>query len=519
MGKTFCFILAIFLSGLVPTSSALLSQAALAQATPVPVGVGDTANCGPAENESTAPLLDGSVALREVTYIASNEDFSNPERGFMHQKSIWPDQGTDQFSGIKRDNPADSLVWIYFRLDNYRSREIDQNGLSLIEGAFQNARSKGLKLVIRFVYNAGMGATSDPNSANPDAPLDLVLQHISQLKPILVDNADVIAVMQAGFVGHWGEWHSSKYLDSVESRKAILDALLDTLPKNRMLQVRYPRYKELFYHGPLTETDAFLELDASRIGHHNDCFLRDDDDTTYRSKTITNYCKNSPVGEVACWKDFVSQEGRYTPIGGETCQLNPPRTECSAAVQELETLHWSFINNGYRKEVLDSWVAGGCIDTIRLRLGYRLTLKKARFSTSVQPGSTFNLEVQLSNTGFAALYNPRPVFAVLTGGGKRYELPLPTIDPRRWEPGKDHTISVSTPVPSDIAPGTYQISLWLPDQYNSLRSIPAYSVRFANANVWDANTGLNILASDLLVTPDDGQADSRVFFPAILSAS
>jgi len=36
----------------------------------------------------------------------------------------------------------------------------------------------------------------------------------------------------------------------------------------------------------------------------------------------------------------------------------------------------------------------------------------------------------------------------------------------------------------------------LPDQANPLRNIPAYAVRFANLNVWDATTGLNILTAD-----------------------
>ena len=139
------------------------------------------------------------------------------------------------------------------------------------------------------------------------------------------------------------------------------------------------------------------------------------------------------------------------------------------------------------------------MDMIRRRMGYRLVLKKARFSSAVQPGGMLNLEIQLSNTGYAALYNPRPVLVVLTGGGKRYDLPLPTVDPRRWEPGQDHTIAVSVPVPTTVVTGTYQLSLWLPDQANALRSVPAYAVRFANLNVWDATTGLNILASDFPV--------------------
>src|SRR6185295_1868446 len=170
------------------------------------------------------------------------------------------------------------------RLDNYRDRLIDPDGLTNIWSVFTTARSRGLKLVIRFAYNDGPGSTTDANLANPDAPIELVLQHIDQLKPILVENADVIAVMQAGVVGHWGEWHSSKYLHPLEYRKAIVDALLAALPKDRMIQLRYPRYKEIFFQGPLTEKEAFSGTDRSRVAHHNDCFLRDQDDAgTYRS--------------------------------------------------------------------------------------------------------------------------------------------------------------------------------------------------------------------------------------------
>lgn len=443
------------------------------------------------------------ASSQQLTYTPSSEDFPNPERGFMKQSSIYPDQPFDP-NKIRALQPSDTVVWIYFRLDNYRNRVIDQNGLNNIKATFTTARNKGIKLVIRFIYNWGPGSTTDPNQANPDAPLDLVLHHIGQLKPILVENTDVIVALQAGFVGHWGEWHSSKYLNAPETRKAIVDTLLAALPKERMLQLRYPRYKEMFFQGPLTETQAFSGTDASRVGHHNDCFLRDQDDTTYRSRTGqapahgSTYCTGQD--EIACWKGFVAQEGRFTPVGGETCQFNPPRTECPNAQQELEILHWSFINNGYRKEVLDGWLAGGCMDTIRRRLGYRLVLQNAVIPQSVQPGGSLQLTIQLSNQGYAAMFNPRSVLLVLQNASNRYEISLPTLDPRRWEPGKEQTLNIDTALPTNIAAGMYKLGLWLPDQFSSLRNNPAYAVRFANTNVWEASTGLNILTSNLQVS-------------------
>ena len=96
-----------------------------------------------------------------------------------------------------------------------------------------------------------------------------------------------------------------------------------------------------------------------------------------------------------------------------------------------------------------------------------------------------SLVVHLSNQGYAAMFNARPVFAVLEGEGQRYEIPLSTVDPRRWEAGGDYTIAVNVPLPTNMVPGNYKLGLWLPDEATSLRNSPAYAVRFANTNVWN----------------------------------
>jgi Domain of unknown function (DUF4832)/Domain of unknown function (DUF4874)/S-layer homology domain len=469
---------------------------------------------------ATLPQLEESTITPtadniRILYSASTDDFANPDRGFMKQMSIFPDQGFDP-DKIKALQPSDSLVWIYFRLDNYRAILIDQNGLNTIRSAFSTARSKGLKLVIRFAYNDGPGSTTDPNLANPDAPIDLVLQHIDQLEPILIENADVIAVLQAGFVGYWGEWHSTKYLHPLEYRKAIVDALLQALPQDRMLQLRYPRYKEIFFQGPLTTQQAFSGTDQSRVGEHNDCFLQGYEDSgTYSSNTAqqpqqhSTYCDGQ--NEIACWKGFVAQEGNFTPVGGESCEYNPPRTDCPNALQELKTLHWSFLNNGYKKEVLDSWVSGGCMDTIRRNLGYRVVLKEASLPQSITPGGTLSMNIKLSNDGFAAMYNPHSLYVVLLGTSSRYEIPVTNIDARRWAAGQEQNITINVAVPANVPPGTYKLGLWLPDVYTTLRGNPAYSVRFANANVWDAATGINILTvAPFVDVPTDYWAYSSI---------
>src|SRR5690606_17462643 len=132
-----------------------------------------------------------------------------------------------------------------------------------------------------------------------DAPVHIVLQHVQQLKPLLHKNADVIAVLQEGFIGIWGENYFTDYfgdasdngagviLDSNwQHRNRLLQALLDALPATRTVQVRTPQIKQRFVYGPrasinaapLTEKEFLHGGYASRVGFHNDCFLASPDD-------------------------------------------------------------------------------------------------------------------------------------------------------------------------------------------------------------------------------------------------
>ena len=486
-------------------------------------------NYGSSGNGNPSPTVSGpSPTLpsgSKITFTSSSEDFPNPERGFMKQANIFLDAPLNKSTIFAKD-PSDTVVWVYFHLENYRDPR-DGKGVSLsnyqgkllepvgsgkgldtVKAAFTEARSKGLKLVIRFLYigYSGLGSTSDPSQTEPDMPLDWALQHINQLKPLLVENTDVIAASQAGFVGYWGEWHSSKYLGSLASRKAIVDGLLTALPKERMIQVRYPRYKQAFYGGALTDSQAFNQSDLARVALHDDAFLRDDNDGgTFKSSAygvkVTNYCDGYSSGEIQCWRDYFKQDSRFLAVGGEagTHSSTPSQYAlCPNALIALADQHFSFLNNGYSKIVLDNWVAQGCMPEIRRRLGYRLELKEATIPPSAKPGSTLNFSVLLKNTGFAAMYNPRPVYLVLQGSS-RYDIPLSNIDPRRFPPGQDSTINTSVNLPQNISPGTYKLALWLPDASSVIKNNPAYAVRFANSNTWEASTGLNILTSNFQI--------------------
>jgi hypothetical protein len=188
-------------------------------------------------------------------------------------------------------------------------------------------------------------------------------------------------------------------------------------------------------------------------------------------------------------------------VGGETCAVSE-RTTCAQALDEMATNHWSFLNQEYQQEVLASFEAQGCSDEIHRRLGYRFALHQVAHSESVRPGGELALSVSLTNSGFAAPFNARPVYVVLSGNGVRVMAKLDDADVRRWEHGTDIHLGVRLQVPATVAPGTYRLSLWMPDAASSLDKDPRYAIRLANAGRWDAGTGENLLSEQVTVATD-----------------
>ena len=412
-----------------------------------------------------------------IDFDGTDEDLLNPERGYF--RTIDLVEGGD---ARRVRTSGHSLAQAIVRLDDYRDRPLDGALLSALRAGLAEVRAAGIKVVLRFAYN---------DSFDEDAPRARILEHIDQLAPILADNADVIATMQAGFIGAWGEWHgSTNGLDNDEDRGVILRALLDALPPSRAVQVRTPMFKEaIFPGGPLDEAEAWSQADRARIGHHNDCFLADASDYgTY----------DSPV---ATWKEYVAQDGRYLPIGGETCALNPPQTDCAEALASMESLHWSHLNEEYNQEVLGAWVDQGCAGEVRRRLGPRLALVRATLSESVAPGGALDIELELVNQGFSALYNPRAIRLVLRRGERRWEVALEGRDARQLLPGSA-TISARVRIPADAEAGDdYQLALWMPDDDERLRADPRFAIRLANPDVWDEVEGANTITRALRIDP------------------
>jgi hypothetical protein len=175
------------------------------------------------------PLL--SLPLAAATYLTSDDEFPNPERGFYVQQAYNPETGPPHPldpAMLRRARDSNmSLLRMYWVLSEFRDRPLSPAMLDRIRADFAAARSTGIKVIGRFAYNFG------PTGA-PDAPFDRVLAHLDQLRPVLRENADVLAFLEAGFIGTWGEWHDSTN-GLMDHTREIVAKILEVLPSDRML--------------------------------------------------------------------------------------------------------------------------------------------------------------------------------------------------------------------------------------------------------------------------------------------
>ena len=420
------------------------------------------------------PAPDPTVARTSVEPTESSEELLNPERGYYVGYNL---VGGGSAASLRAGGHTLAIALV--RLDDYRTTDIDAAFLSRLTAGFAQVRAAGIKVVLRFTYNS---------SYADDASRTQILRHIEQLTPILAENVDVIAVLQAGFIGAWGEWHSSTNgLENDADRTAILNALLAAMPPQRGVQVRTPMYKEAaFPGGALAAGEAYSGTSRARVGHHNDCFLASSSDYgTYASP-------------VDYWEDYTATDGQFTAIGGETCHVYEAKTNCEAAVATMAGLHWSYLNEEYNKDVLAVWNASGCAQTVIDRLGYRFAATRITHDDVVARGGTLHVDLEIANRGFAAPFNARPVEVVITNGTTRVVERL-DVDARRFAPGVTTTFSAAIAVPASLPPGTYSIAVRMPDADDRLADDARYAIRLANTDVWDEATGDNVLVRTLRV--------------------
>ena len=482
-----------------------------------------------ASSATMTPVYSGMAGTTTVTYAPTTALFGNPERGFYRYfesrssaPTVWTVSDFQDTNAVSWLSAAEEATirqaYCLFYLDVFLDRNISAAFLAHIGANLANVRSAGRKCIVRFAYTWDDRDNNDNDipdilenaNRHTEPELAQLLAHIDQLRPVLQEFHDIITVLQAGFIGIWGEWYyTDHFVDDptqpdvisaaqYERRQRVVLRLLAALPARRMIALRYPLLKKQMFQRttPITAAEAFRNTPIARLGFHNDAFL--------------NSYGDSGTFQSADDRTYLQAESLYLSMGGEVNQPEPgaPSRSCANAVRQMATYHWSYINTDYYILTLQSWKNGGCVHnanniagSILDRLGYRLVLRQGTYPTTAHPGGSLALQITLANEGFAAPYNARHVYLVLrhTTSAHVFKAKLPD-DPRRWLAGQTHTLAHTIPLPATLPLGDYALALHLADPVVALRNRPAYAIRLANANLWRAASGWNDLSHTVSVT-------------------
>ncbi len=414
----------------------------------------------------------------EVSYDVTEKVFSeqlninnpNPDRGFYYHAEKLTNASNENIFQEAKDNNY-TLAYSAIDLSEYVTINLLPNALiNTINDNLIDAEDLGIKLIFRIKYRNSM-AGEDPSK-------EIIQSHLSQLKATLQNHKDIVSVVQAGTIGAWGEWHAftGDYADTnpnyKENRRAIIEKLIEIFP-DKYIQMRTPSHKELLYGGSvnyqdqasdakITEDIAFTDDIKAKIAHHNDCFISSSTDVgTY------------PSDNIDFWKDYVINDSKYTPMGGETCQDVAEFSNCSNAISELKLFQWSYINESYHPQVLQRWKDNGCYEEIQENIGYRLVAEKL---TLKQNDTQLLVNLDINNKGYAAPYVKSNIHFTLEDANNTYVLNEEDTDLRRFQPEEINQITSSLSL-TNIPKGTYCLYLKIGESYSS--------IRLSNSNIWD----------------------------------
>lgn len=451
--------------------------------------------------------LQAQVKTKE--YLVSSSNIANPERGWYDDYYNFGSYLTGSYasldSSVLKKNREEDKITLILRLF-YLHQFLNENSVSSeyiakMKADFNAIRNAGVKCIVRFAYS------DSQNAEILDATPEKVLSHIESLRDVLHSNADVIAAVQAGFIGAWGEWYYTENFAGAgyipdetdqENRRAVVEALLNTLPGNIQVQVRTPAIKHNVVESnlPISNDKAYNGTSLSRVAHHNDCFLANNSDYG----TYTNLEE-----DIA----YLEQDTKYAIAGGETCDASNSYSDCDAGIPRMELLHWTYLNREYNQDVYQKWEDQGCLDPVTNRLGYRIVLKTSKIDENADSGDSINVEFRFNNSGFAAPTQYKPILIMLQ---KHNHMPVELNylgemnDIRYWFPGNIE-LNGKIIIPDTLSAGNYQVGICFPDQSTGLTANPAYRIQLANLGLWDDKYGINWLNQFISI----GNADTLLF--------
>ncbi len=438
----------------------------------------------PSDDTNNEETPDDNRSSRTITFRENSTiNTLNPDRGFYDADyELNKEKDYNRFYYAKEDGYT--MVYAPINLNEYIDTErLSSEFIDIIDKNLKDATEQGVKLILRIKYH------DDDNGNDPSK--EIIMGHLAQLKPLLQTHKNIISIVQAGTIGDWGEWHSftGDYADTDDeykkNRRDIIVKLSEIFP-DKYIQIRTPMHKELLFgssetyrdegsDGKITPDIAFTDDIRAKIGHHNDCFLASETDMgTY------------PSDNIDFWKNYVVNDTKYAPVGGETCKDEEEFTTCDNALSELKKFQYSYINESYQPDVIERWKEEGCYDEIQKNLGYRLVAKELDIE---QSSTALNLTLSIANRGYASPYIQSEVNYVLKNSSNTFTF-AQNIDTRTFYAQLDKELKTTLSL-TEVESGEYCLYLQIGKAYSA--------IRLSNSDLWEERSKSNKLACGIVV--------------------
>ena len=475
-----------------------------------------------------------------INYTEVVQTIQNPGAGYTSTKWCYPSPGK---TGIYQ--ASGSLVMYFIDIGAFSS---GMNGEKLENGTrlpgtdypfddlfFTNwrksldyARQTGSMVGMRFRYDSNGVSNPEP------ATFDALLSHIRQLKDsrLFEDYKDIIALLESGFVGAWGEQHSGKYT-SVQYKAQLLDVLLNSLPESIPITVRTPdifaqwagvrcadlNNSEIFEKARNSTDPQARRVLTRRVGVFNDGYMGTNIDYgTFHNREIeTNWIgyvtpETYYGGEFSGNLDLAQKYDTYLPKN---------------AIPEMYKTHLSYIHGNifpfYRNFTFtrdidtvpadnSAYYGRDAFTFIRDHLGYRFVLRKSELTNWIKQGDILKLRFKVENTGFSAPVPHTRGYILLEKDDVYIKAPI-DLDTHYWNSCATIETKLSVKIPDNIKTGRWNVYLKevMGGYSNEITELSLRSIRFANERVWKSVLGANFLGWVEISESDTHGADNNLY--------
>ncbi|CAM4059947.1 DUF4832 domain-containing protein [Paenibacillus alkaliterrae] len=284
---------------------------------------------------------------------------------------------------------------------------------------------------------------------SPDYNQAVLIRHHERLIAALAkryNNDSLIAFIQLGSVGHWGEWHTRD--DEQASIPFPLRNISDQYAKH---------YITYFKDKPLLMRRPHAIAAKNEFGLYNDAFGKHD-------ATVDGFLRWYKEGYTS-WLTNEEEPAmphfwKKAPSGGEfaddTKYLRDSAIEETLRQARLTHVSWMGPNAPIHEEPGGELQTN--IDRFLKTIGYRFVITKVSYAAKVKAGGKLNVIIDMANRGVAPFYYRWPLEMTLSDqSGQIAATARPSIDIRKWLPGS-HKVSVQLNVPKHLTESEYTVN-------------------------------------------------------------